>query len=119
MFSGFFLYARDTPQIFRKLFDLSIVRRGFEAIVISLIGFDRKPFACYDVSTNSYILSSIQVSPMARLLLSWQITSLFARMLEFSTPSSYLFFSTYGAEILTNFFVMKMNHSAKCQKKNP
>ncbi|KAK7597801.1 hypothetical protein V9T40_010026 [Parthenolecanium corni] len=49
MFSGFFLYARDTPQIFRKLFDLSIVRRGFEAIVISLIGFDRKPFACYDV----------------------------------------------------------------------
>ncbi|XKL67552.1 hypothetical protein PGB90_003043 [Kerria lacca] len=46
MFSGFLLYYRDTPPMFSWLFKTSVLRRAFEALAISVYGFNRKPLEC-------------------------------------------------------------------------
>lgn len=46
MFSGFFLYYRDTPKVFQWMYETSVVRHAIEAVSIAIFGYGRKPLYC-------------------------------------------------------------------------
>lgn len=53
MFSGFFLYYRDTPKVFQWMYETSVVRHAIEAVSIAIFGYGRKPLYC---DVNKYLL---------------------------------------------------------------
>lgn len=48
MFSGFFILYRDSPIFFQTMFDVSILRKATEAIMVTLYE-DRKALQCNQV----------------------------------------------------------------------
>lgn len=48
IFSGFFVYMKDSPEMLHWLFHASYIKYGLEGMMMAVYGYDREKLACED-----------------------------------------------------------------------
>lgn len=85
MFSGFFLYYRDTPKVFQWMYETSVVRHAIEAVSVAIFGYGRKPLYC-DMVIIFFMLFSFHRDLKAKRPIQYNIVSSYSKTI-FSNSS--------------------------------